>query len=220
MSNQNDLPDTDGATLEPKMAPKVIVDSTMSDESLLECDLAGMFLCFAAEPGSFKELSDETFKSLSSPSRSAYVAIKEVHTRLKNYDHSGATPGIEFGEQYATGAPAYAQIHDLNLKPGLVPHFTRPDLIADRESRGWRKATAADIVSSKAPAYKDNSLGMRALRMKDGQIESVLMVKNAEQDRADRIARDKKREFMGQEKSKAVAEEAKGVTRGPTETLT
>lgn len=217
MAKTNPLPGTQDDDLEPKMAPKVIVDVGMTDEMLLDCDSKGMFLCFAAEPGSFKELSDETYKSLSAASRAAYVAIREVHTKMKNYDPSGATPGIEFGEQFATGSSAYNQIHDTKLKPGLVRYFSRPDLIEDRGRRGWRKPRPGEVLHTSAPAYKGNSEGLNALRMKDGQVESVLLVKDADQDLKDRIARDKKREAMGETIQKATAEAVAQVTKGPTQ---
>lgn len=214
MAKTTVVPAASQSTEELKMAPKVTIDVTVSDADMLDYDSKGFFLCFAVEPESFKELSDETFKALSSPSRSAYIAIKDVWEKMKNFDPAGATPGVQFVQQFATGASAYDQIHDLKLKPGLVPFFSRPDKISDRESRGWRKATRQDIVTSRAPEYRENGAGIRTLRMGDGQVESVLMVKDAEQDRTDRIARDKARVAMGSEVEKAATEEVKAIVKG------
>lgn len=199
-----------------QMATKVIVDVNTSVEDVLDFDSKGYFICFAAEPELFKELPEEVIEQLSIQTRSAYRAIYEVYVKLRDRDHSMDTPGIEFVRQYAApGASAYEQIHGIQLKPGLVPHFTRVDRLMDRMSRGWRKPKPGEVLRSQAPML-DNSEQQRALKYGDNQVESLLLVKDADQERRDIAARDEKRLAMGDDFVKTVAEQVKGETGGDT----
>jgi hypothetical protein len=191
-----------------KPAETVIVTADITDATMLKWDKEGFQLRFAHEKGSFKVLSDEVYKDLSLASKSAYSAIKPIAEQEARLDRE-AFKGIEFVRGPIIGASAQDRIHGVQLRKGLKPYFSHPGTIGKRAEQGYRIARPEDIVHT--DCEKDDS-GRAILRMPNGQVESILMVKDQELYDSDLAKRDAERSHLGEKVSEAKSEEVKSMT--------
>lgn len=207
-----------GAGVQPinegKAAEKVVITSGMSDEVMLDLDQKGYRLCFAHEKGSFKELSEETIKALSPLTRAAYAAVYEIAMQESRIDRNFA-PGLEFVRGAINPSSAHERIHGTQLKPGLEGRFSRDDLLQERLEDGWRYAKSDDVVKSKAEVLN----GKRILRLPTGQVESVLLVKDADTAQAKREAKVAERQAAATQATQATAAQVASLTKTPAKPL-
>jgi hypothetical protein len=185
--------------------PVVTIDVAVSDEDVIKFDEAGYRLRFAHEKGSFKELSDEVYESLSLRSKGAYDAIKELAAQdVRIKDDPDRVTGIEFIRGAIIAASAGERVNGTKVKRGLSHYWSHLGKIGQRQAQGFRIAHDEDIVDCKAEVAD----GKRVLRMPDGNVESVLMV--CDKERRDGIIRKQTeiRNSLGEKVSEAAAEQA------------
>ena len=158
-------PETDKSA--EKTTAKVFVNVDTTDEQLLDYDRKGLFIVFEVEEGRFKNLADETLRSLKPMTRAVYRASEAMNEKIF------AMPRSEFDVIGQGGAldEQYGNVELVNKNN--VSRYSRKDLVYKRERRGWKVAGTQDVAFASSRREGGH---FETKDPKTGQTDQVLMI--------------------------------------------